>query len=644
MRFFQSIILFILFEVICFNLDAQSDAGFFIENWKSRNLTNPEFTEVPQTENRVNVSVKIDVNDTITRVSDYIFGDNANAYTTSMSDNKTLMRYMAHRNMGVLRGPSGSISDVFFWDRYDTNPPTDVPKRLMGETADFSAWYGKRQSWANWSMDVDSFYRILNQINATGMITVNYGYARYGTSADPVAQAAHMAANWVRYDKGRSKFWEIGNEVFGSWEAGYRIDRSLNKDNQPEYINGTIYGKHCLVFIDSMKKAAAEIGADIKIGVVMAEESSSGPAGWNNDVITQAGDKADFYVVHSYYTPWNQNSSSAVVLNSYSKTKAYKDYIWNALVSKGKPKLPIALTEYNIFAIGSMQAVSHTNALHAALVMGETIRTGYGAALRWDLANGWDNGNDHGMFSFGNEPGVTQFSPRPAFYSMYFFRKYFGDVMINSTVLGSSDIVVFPSRFSSQQVSAVLINKGKAAQTVRINVENFKFGERYFTYTLTGGSDNGDFSRKTYVNGVGPAGVAGGPLNYAEIKANSSLVGNEIRVDVPALSMVVFIAPEGDKSLLIDETFSGLSTSEALSQNTCIEVYPLPARDIINIKVNGNSFNKIEIMNTSGIVVLGKSDNFSNNIELPVNLPSGIYLLKLSGEMGDHFKKIIIKN
>ena len=63
-------------------------------------------------------------------------------------------------------------------------------------------------------MDVDSFYTILGKTNSTGMITVNYGYARYGTSTDPVAQAAHMAADWVRYDNGRSKFWEIGNEVF----------------------------------------------------------------------------------------------------------------------------------------------------------------------------------------------------------------------------------------------------------------------------------------------------------------------------------------------------------------------------------------------------------------------------------------------
>jgi hypothetical protein len=80
---------------------------------------------------------------------------------------------------------------------------------------------------------------MLQQTGNKGMITVNYGYARYGTSDDPVAAAAHLAADWVRYDNGRTKYWEIGNENAGSWEADYRIDQSKNKDGQPEFITVT---------------------------------------------------------------------------------------------------------------------------------------------------------------------------------------------------------------------------------------------------------------------------------------------------------------------------------------------------------------------------------------------------------------------
>ncbi|MBK7215398.1 MAG: hypothetical protein IPH88_19390 [Bacteroidales bacterium] len=152
-------------------------------------------------------------------------------------------------------------------------------------------------------MAQDSFYSILNQTAAIGMLTVNYGYARYGTGPTPVATAAHMAADWVRYDNGRTKFWEIGNEVFGSWEAGYRIDPALNQDGQPEYITPTLYAQHCLVFIDSMKTAAASLGLDIRIGLVMLDAYSSSMPDWNRKVAEVAADAADFYMFVQLFTP-----------------------------------------------------------------------------------------------------------------------------------------------------------------------------------------------------------------------------------------------------------------------------------------------------------------------------------------------------
>jgi hypothetical protein len=104
---------------------------------------------------------------------------------------------------------------------------------------------------------------MLQQSNNQGLITINYGYARYGTGTNPVSAAAHLAADWVRYDNGRTKYWEIGNENFGNWEAGYRINVADNKDGQPEYITGDLYGQHFRVFADSMRKAATEIGKQI---------------------------------------------------------------------------------------------------------------------------------------------------------------------------------------------------------------------------------------------------------------------------------------------------------------------------------------------------------------------------------------------
>ena len=71
-------------------------------------------------------------------------------------------------------------------------------------------WYGKNTD--SWTQSIDNYYQLLSATNSKGMLTVNYGYARYGTGPSPVQAAAHLAADWVRYDNGRTKYWEIGNE------------------------------------------------------------------------------------------------------------------------------------------------------------------------------------------------------------------------------------------------------------------------------------------------------------------------------------------------------------------------------------------------------------------------------------------------
>ncbi len=549
--------------IFCCPLISQAQQGFFLNSWQPKNIVAPSWVDSAQTNKSATISVTIHASDTITRIPLYMFGDNANTFTTSMSDNKTLMKYMADRKMGVLRGPSGSISDVYFWNSSQYTPATDVPDSLVsGGSGKGWQWPGKRVNAgdASWAMDIDSFYSILRQTNVTGLLTVNYGYARYGTSANPVAQAAHLAAEWVRYDKGRTKFWEIGNEVFGSWEAGYRINTSLNKDGQPEYINGSLYGQHCKVFVDSMRAAASETGAEIFIGAVAVEASSTGAPNWNVDLMEEVGNIIDFYIIHSYYTPYNQNSNASIILNAPSQTQGYMNYLNTCSSQAGQVMKPVALTEYNIFAIGSKQMVSQINGIFAVMVTGESINSKLGEASRWDLANGWGgNGDDHGMYSYGNEPGVVQFAPRPAFYYLYYMQKYLGDKLLKTTCKGTTDIVAYSSSFSSGQTATILVNKGTDRQVVRVNIDSATIGNRYYRYTLVGGTDVPadplmPFSRKVFVNGNGPTGVAGGPLNYASIKAESSQISNEILVEMPPFSVTYLLVDSGSNQLVKNDS------------------------------------------------------------------------------------------
>lgn len=624
---------FILLLVLPFLYSqAQDPQGFFLDDWQPKTAVSPQYINTPQAVDPATVTVTVNCNDKITKVPKYIYGNNAVNWGGKMNTKSALIKNIKNLQPNILRWPGGNLSNQHFWDAVQNQGPTDIPPTM--EINPLNAGMNT----TNWAMTLDEYYDMLVKTNSSGCICINYSYARYGTSVDPVANAAHYAANWVRYDNGRTKFWEIGNENFGPWQAGYEIDTSLNQDGQPKLISGELYGQHSRVFIDSMKSAAAEIGSDIKIGVNVMDELvtyNTVMNEWNRKIMPQIADKADFLIVHSYYTPYNQNSSVATILNSPTRTKDFKEYILGDLKTHGnKENLPLALTEWNIFAVGSKQAVSFINGIHATLVLGEVIKNKYGQANRWDLANGWNNGDDHGLFSRSGEPGVTEYTPHAPFYYMYYFQKYFGDQMVSSTVAGSSVIVSYASSFSSGECGVVLVNKHTSKKVVNLKIENLPNAKSYYRYVLTGGTDNGDFSRKVFVNGHGTTLEGGGPANYETIEAFGKSINGDIIIELPPLS-VTYVLVTGD---LIPPL-----TALNMHKKQTFNIYPNPAKKYITIRSSGFKFEKIEILNSIGSKVFGKVlDQPNETTELSFDLNEGLYILNLKNGRQQISKKLII--
>jgi aspartate 1-decarboxylase len=181
--------------------------------------------------------------------------------------------------------------------------------------------------------------------------------------------------------------------------------------------------------------------------------------------------------------------------------------------------------------------------MHAVMVLGELMKNKFGMASRWDLANSWEDGNDHGLFSQGEAAsGEVKWAPRPAFYYLYFFQKFLGDRYVNATVSDSSaGINAYGSTFGSGEVSLTLVNKAVTAQNVQVAFKNFNPGSRYYWYVLTGGDGVTGFSRKVFVNGAGPSGVAGGPENYAALAAYSASAQQGVKVTLPPMSVVCLV-------------------------------------------------------------------------------------------------------
>jgi len=428
--------------------------GFFLDDWKAKIFTAPASVNgvVPATGD---ATITVDASTVVTKIPTTLFGNNSNTWMGNFTD-ATLLNHITDQHPGFIRCPGGSISDVYFWNQPGGSKPADAPAEL--ENADgvkSSAGYWSGMNNDTWTCSVNKYYQMLQETGNEGMITINYGYARYGTSADPVAAAAHLAADWVRYDNGRTKYWEIGNENHGTWEAGYRIDLSQNKDGQPEIVKGSLYGSHFKVFVDSMKKAANEVGATIQIGALLISQTPQGwqtetEKNWNQGVLSAAGNKPDYLITHDYFTAYQTDAPPAEVLASATNVPStVMAYLNQSQQNAGTPLKPIALTEWNIFSQGSQQMVSHVAGMHATMVINELMKNKFGMAGRWDLANSWENGNDHGMFSQGGEPGVPLWNPRPAFYYYYFLQKMLGDRCINASVSGTGNINAYASTFSS---------------------------------------------------------------------------------------------------------------------------------------------------------------------------------------------------
>lgn len=526
--------------------DVAKTIGFFLDDWQPRTFTAPAYNEAAPGAG-VTVNVTVDASSIITKIPLSEFGHNANTWMTPMVTEPVFINHTTNLNPHVIRFPAGSGSDVYFWNRTQGDNPADAPGKIMNKDGVLTApGYGYGRTNNNWQATLDNYYEMLQQTGSQGLLTVNYGYARYGTGADPVAAAAHLAADWVRYDNGRTKYWEIGNENFGDWEWGYRINTVTNQDGQPEYLTGQLYAQHFKVFADSMKKAAAEIGKTIYIGAVTVEAPATESwqtntlKTWNSGMIPELNNVNDFYVVHSYFTPYNTNSNAAEILGLAKTTpQAIMNFVTESITSRSAVLKPIVMDEWNMFATGSMQQVSNISGLFSVIVMGENIKNKYGLSARWDLLNGWDNGNDHGLYSAGDEPGVVKWSPRPSFYYLYYFKKLLGDRLVTNTVSGSSAVMAYSSTFSSGESNTALVNVSAAPQVVEIKMKNFRMGNRFYWYTLEGGTDNGEFSRKVLVNGNTTAAAAGGPVDYTTLKANSALTANGIRVTVPAKGAVI---------------------------------------------------------------------------------------------------------
>jgi len=623
--------------LVCTTSLFAQNTNCFLDDFAPKNATIPVSAVANKTTNSPTVTVTLSA-DTLGQISKYVFGNATAVWIGNVTGEAKFVENTKLLNPSLIRFPGGSWSNIFFWD----GAPSDVPDSAYdssGNRTKFYAISGKN----DWPTTTANYYKLRQQTGSQGLITVNYGYARYGLSDDPVAQAAHLAAEWVRYDNGRTKFWELGNENAGPWEAGWKIDTSANKDGQPEIITGQLYGQHFKVFADSMRAAATEVGAKIYIGaqVLHFDGSTSWNSvdrTWNAGVFSEVGDAADFYVMHNYFGK-DANAQNLLTVAS-TEPKKNISFIQQDIANKNGFQKPVAITEYNINYNSANETMgrSYINGMQATILFNEFIKNNFGLGARWLLASGED-----AMFYLGDNNSL-RWQPRPDFYYAYYQQKFTGDHAISATS-NNTNILAYASRFASGETGIVLVNKGKSAQIVKIDPLNIGVGNQYYNYSLTGGTDNGDFSYFVSVNDVGPSGTQWGPRESLEaIPANAFSIDQAIKLDVPAMS-VQFIMVEEGNNLLDPNTVLQEVSSELGLMN-----YPNPFSELTTIQFNtlSDAIVILDVLDYTGKKISTLINNRLPSGEHHVNfdgslLPEGLYFYQL--KVGDYSttRKMILK-
>ncbi|MFZ1072966.1 MAG: alpha-L-arabinofuranosidase [Verrucomicrobiia bacterium] len=351
-----------------------------------------------------------------------------------------------------------------------------------GSTSDGYHWYNDLNN-------NNTFNNTATNLGANVFITANYGS---GTSNE--------AAAWVKWVNVTNhcgfKYWEIGNECYGTWETDY---------NTPAHDPYT-YAVRAAGYIALMKAA----DPTIKIGVVIvpgedtfdnggtnfAVNPRTGTTnyGWTPVMLTtlkNLGVTPDFAIYHFYpqYTPtnWPPNSPDSdplllqVAVNWAGDAADMRQQITDYIGPAGT-NIELVCTENNSDS-GAMgrQSTSIVNALYLADSASQLMKTEFNAYLWWDLHNGadtqgdfdptlygWRSNGDYGLLDTAN-------APYPTFYAekllQYFVRP--GDTVLDA----ASDYLLLSAyavRKADGALDLLVINKDATASfNAQISLSNF---------------------------------------------------------------------------------------------------------------------------------------------------------------------------
>ena len=211
--------------MLCFQFEnAQLTTFFFFLEPREFNVPS-QLILSPSINANATVNVNVNPSNEIAEILPTHFGTNLTHFLGESSLNETdFMDNLNNLGDVFFRYPGGNGSNQFFWDG-------NVPSSILN---DAQITVNDLIDGSGWRISPDDFANVLIQTNSNGIIAVNASYAIYGTDPNPIEVAAGYAADFVRHMNNdlnaNIKYWEVGNENYGPWQAGYSV-------NEQHFIN-----------------------------------------------------------------------------------------------------------------------------------------------------------------------------------------------------------------------------------------------------------------------------------------------------------------------------------------------------------------------------------------------------------------------
>jgi alpha-L-arabinofuranosidase len=486
------------------------------------------------------------------------FGINAAQWDSAFDSPQTIteLTYMGTR---ALRFPGGSDSDDYHW---------------VYNRQDYNDW--------TWATSLANFIQVITNINGEAMTTLNYGTGSSNEAAAWVAyvngSTANMqplgvdttGTNWhtvgywallrasapLERDDGKNflrisrtaplgfKYWEIGNEEYGSWETD---SNSLPHDPYTYAVRASGY-------IPLMK----EVDPTIKIGVVVTPGEDSYVNNSNHPVVnpvtgvthygwtpvllatlTSLGVTPDFLIYHRYpenaggeTDPGLLQSTAGWASDAANLRQQITDY-----TGSNGTNIELVCTENNSVSTNpGKQSTSLVNGLFMADSLGQLMQTEFNGLFWWNLRNGGDNysGNTnaslYGWRLYGDYGVLEGTDIYPTYYTANLMQNFVqaGDTVITA----ASDYSLLPTyavRRQDGSLTILTINKDPVnTLTGQVAVAGFTpaLGGTVYSYGIP--QDN------AAETGIGSPGVA--QINFSVAGTNFSYAFPPYSATVLALS------------------------------------------------------------------------------------------------------------